>query len=100
MSTGGKCGTYSVNFYNASDTAILGARLLIYVWAGGDVGTSFKETPYKKTKKRSWVSFKMYLKPGKSAVGEAELCSTAYLAPDAIDYASFKVKKLTWTWAD
>ncbi len=95
LPTGGKCGIYGVNFYNASDTAILGARLLVYVWTGGDV-----DTPYRKTKKRSWVSFKMYLKPGQSAKGEAKLCSTAYLAPNAVDFASFKVRKVTWTWAD
>jgi hypothetical protein len=95
-STGGSCGTYWVQATNASDTPVLKVRLLMYVWTGGDVDDT---VPYRGTKNRSWVTWSMYLKPGKTVSGSIDLCATVPLQPNAVDFASFTPKSVKWTWA-
>lgn len=93
--SGGSCGTYWVQATNASDTPVLKVRLLMYVWTGGAADDT---VPFRGTKNRSWVTWSMYLKPGKTVTGSIDLCATVPLQPNAVDFASFTPERVKWTW--
>ena len=93
--TGGRCGNYTVQATNASDTAVKEVRLLMYVWTGGEVGDT---VPFRGKKARSWVKWPMYLKPGKTIQGDIDLCTTVSLLPNAVDFASFVPERVRWKW--
>lgn len=94
--TSSKCADYWVQATNASDSPVTSVKLLMYA-ATDDDFTRF--VPYKRTKKRSWVSWPMYLKPGKTIKGTMEICATVNMQPAAAKYATFAHKKVKWTWA-
>lgn len=67
------CGEVAITFYNASTAPVLWAKVLYYTEQNA---TTDEELPFKGTRARSWVKFKMYLKPGGSKTFRRTLCST------------------------
>lgn len=103
LPSGRTCGGIAITFYNASTAPILNARVLYYTEQDFTLET---EEPFRSTKAKSWVTFKMYLKPGKSKTFERVLCST--LPPKTglnPDYGSWQEDRAfipveyRWEWA-
>ena len=68
------CGRHVVEIFNASNTTVLSVRVLTLIVVSDDV-----KKYYRGSKKKSWVTYTTYLKPGKRAWSTYEdsvLCTT------------------------
>jgi hypothetical protein len=98
----GNCGTSNIEFYNASSAPVFKVRVLYDTFYDGQNSNATK--PYRNGKKyQSWVTFKMYLKPGKTALFKKSLCTNVPYINQTYswqsDGRSFKPIAILWTWA-
>ena len=100
----GNCGTMYIKFYNASTKPIINARLLYVTDTSFPGGGKKKLVPFRGGKeKNSWITYKMFLAPGKSQKFKRTLCSNVSIQNMEDEWEKwgriFNVKKYDWTWA-
>lgn len=71
--TGGRCGALQLDLYNNSNLPVAKIKVLVHVRY--DAQRDGRTKPFRGTASKSWVTAKMYLKPGKSLSVAWDLCS-------------------------
>lgn len=100
----GNCGTMILKFYNASTKPILSAKVLFHTATDWPGGGKEEWVPFRgKQEKNSWVTYKMYLAPGKSKRFTRLLCTNVPIQIKREGWKEsgriFDAIKYSWTWA-